>query len=216
LDFIIKDVHTGKKYNADLGRKDVVEALADVRTQMELLHKEIRDERLKKLWRDVANKNMPNSFEVQLGDYVLWSRVDERKYPKLAVTWLGPYVVTEVRECSCVIKNLLTNACREAHNSRLKLYAESSFEVSETMRELISEQGLLITIQEIAAIRYNSTYAGWEVFVRWTGLEEVESTWEKLQDIYHDAPVVAKKFVATIKDRKVREQVEKDIKAYPR
>jgi transposase InsO family protein len=216
LDFIIKDVHTGKKHSGDLTTDEVVNALATVRKHMELIHKEIRDEREKKMWRGVASGNNLNNFEVQLGDYVLWSRVDDRKYPKLAVTWLGPYVVTEVRQCSCMIKHLLTNVSREAHNSRLKLYAESSFEISETMRELISEQGLYITIQEIKEIRYNQTYDGWEVYVRWTGLEEIESTWEKLQDIYHDAPVVAQKFVASIKDRKLREKVEKDMKSFKR
>ncbi|KAF0717166.1 hypothetical protein As57867_002454, partial [Aphanomyces stellatus] len=114
----------------DLTKSAFVDALEGAKRHLESLHKEIRDARQKKTWRDIAKQNNRRvDLEVQEGDYVLWSRVDERKYPKLAVTWLGPYRVTEVLDCSCMIEHLLSHEVREAHNSRLKLYAESSYMV---------------------------------------------------------------------------------------
>ncbi|KAF0684378.1 Aste57867_23613 [Aphanomyces stellatus] len=110
-----------------------------------------------------------------------------------------------------MIEHLLSHEVREAHNSRLKLYAESSYMVSEEIHELISEQGMMVRIREIAEIKYDSQTKEWIVYVFWAGLEDIEATWERLRDIARDAPDAAKKFISSLQDRAVRKQVEKDI-----
>ena len=87
---------------------DVRSGLDKLRTSLQVIHKQILDNneaRATKAMIATANAETCNVCE---GDYVLWSRVDENHHPKLLVTWLGPYRVTEVNEYSIEIKHLLT------------------------------------------------------------------------------------------------------------
>ncbi|RQM22183.1 hypothetical protein B5M09_011001 [Aphanomyces astaci] len=76
------------------------------------------------------------------GDNVLWSRVDERYYPQLLVTWIDPYCVKSVGEISVVLDHLVTHEEREAHSSHVMMYEEASFEVTEEILEHVSSKEL--------------------------------------------------------------------------
>ncbi|RHY93883.1 hypothetical protein DYB31_007403 [Aphanomyces astaci] len=72
---------------------------------------------------------------VSEGDYVLWSRVDKRYHPKMLATWTASYRAKEVGEFSVVLEHLVTHELWEVHTSRVKLYAEDSFEVTDEILE---------------------------------------------------------------------------------
>ncbi|KAG6592663.1 uncharacterized protein IUM83_12542 [Phytophthora cinnamomi] len=55
------------------------------------------------------------------GDYVLWSRVDQRlQGGKLLVRWVGPFQVVKALPHSFLVRHLLTGAEYDVHGSRLK------------------------------------------------------------------------------------------------
>ncbi|ETV65102.1 hypothetical protein H257_18092 [Aphanomyces astaci] len=105
-------------------RLDIPKNLDKLRASLQVMHKE--------------------RCNVSEGDFVLWSRVDERYHPKLLVTWTGLYRIKEVGEFSVVLEHLVTLELREAHTSRVKLYIEYSFEVTEEILEHVSEQGIML------------------------------------------------------------------------
>lgn len=93
-----------------------------------------------------------------LGDFVLWSRVDNRLADnKLMVRWVGPFRVTEVLPYSYMIEHLLRGETYEVHASRLKFYADSSIDVTHEIIEHVALQGITLAVNEILGHRYNST-----------------------------------------------------------
>ncbi|ETV73107.1 hypothetical protein H257_11931 [Aphanomyces astaci] len=132
-------------------------------------------------------------------NYVLWSRVDERYHPKLLVTWTGPYRVKEVGEFSVVLEHLVTHELRKAHASRVKLYAEDSFKVTEEILEHVSEQGIMLKVKSIAGHKFVPDVKDFMLEVLWEGFEDIESSWEPLQMLMHECPAVVKNYVEGVK-----------------
>ncbi|KAH9082770.1 hypothetical protein LEN26_021161 [Aphanomyces euteiches] len=146
------------------------------------------------------------------GDYVLWSHVDEAHHPKLLVTWVGPYRVVEVNEFSAKIEQLITKEQRDAHMSRLKMYAESSFEVTEEILEHVADQGILLMVEHIAAHKFDKNRDWYYMLVHWEGFESIEASWEEVTHLVRDCPAVVQAYVEALKPGKYREQLASRIK----
>ncbi|KAF4140358.1 hypothetical protein GN958_ATG10522 [Phytophthora infestans] len=70
--------------------------------------------------------------QFDIGDYVLYADVWQHTRSQLRVSWCRPAQVTgTVSNWIFVIENLITGQGREAHASRLKVYADSSLNVSD-------------------------------------------------------------------------------------
>ncbi|RHY45543.1 hypothetical protein DYB30_012425 [Aphanomyces astaci] len=91
---------------------------------------------------------------VSEGDYVLWSRVDKRYHPKMLATWTASYRAKEVGEFSVVLEHLVTHELWEVHTSRVKLYAEDSFEVTDEILEHVSEKEIMLKVKSIAGHKF--------------------------------------------------------------
>ncbi|KAH9114486.1 hypothetical protein AeMF1_011427 [Aphanomyces euteiches] len=114
LDVIVLGVDEGLR-DVELSSVDVRSSLEELRQSVQAGHKQVlqkNETRAQKATAATANAEACNVCE---GDNVLWSRVDENHHPKLLVTWLGPYRVTEVGEYSVEIEHLLTKERRQAH-----------------------------------------------------------------------------------------------------
>ncbi|OWZ14903.1 hypothetical protein PHMEG_00011537 [Phytophthora megakarya] len=133
----------------------------------------------------------PN-FDV--GDYVLRSRVDQKHNDKLLVTWIGPYQVVQADEHSFRVKHLVTGTEHDVHSSRLKFYADDSFEVTEEIREHVAAQGIMLTVAELIEHRWNNAKSAYEILVSWKGLEPIEDSWETLPGLCKDIPVMVKSY----------------------
>ena len=179
--------------------------MKNVQASMAGLHKAIVDKRAAVTARREAARTHMEHFIANVGDYVLWSRVDEKRYPKLLVTWLGPYKIVEVTMYSCTIKHIITGIERQVHTSRLKPFAESSYNITEEIREHVSQQAVSLKIREISDVRYDRSLRQWEICCLWEGLEDIESSWERFKSIATDAPAVAKKFAKDVKDQRIKE-----------
>ncbi|ETV64781.1 hypothetical protein H257_18395 [Aphanomyces astaci] len=105
----------------------------------------------------------------------------------------------EVGEFSVVLEHLVTHELREAHASRVKLYAEDSFEVTEEILEHVSEQGIMLKVKSIAGHKFVPDVKDFMLEVLWEGFEDIESSWEPLQKLMHECPAVVKNYVEGVK-----------------
>jgi hypothetical protein len=117
----------------------------------------------------------------------------------------GAVKIVEVTMYSCTIKLIITGVERQVHTSRLKPFAESSYNISEEIREHVSQQAVSLKIREISDVRYDRSLRQWEICCLWEGLEDIESSWEWFKSIATDAPAVAKKFAKDVKDPTIKE-----------
>ncbi|ETV69473.1 hypothetical protein H257_14843 [Aphanomyces astaci] len=163
------------------------------------MHKEVLD---KSAMRAVKATEKYEQCNVSEGDYVLWSRVDERYHPKLL----------EVGEFSVVLEHLVTHELREAHASRVKLYAEDSFEVTEEILEHVSEKGIMLKVKSIAGHKFVPDVKDFMLQVLWEGFEDIESSWEPLQKLMYECPAVVKNYVEGVKTASEGDALRKAMK----
>ncbi|ETP46161.1 hypothetical protein F442_07551 [Phytophthora nicotianae P10297] len=131
---------------------------------------------------------------------VLRSRVDQKHNNKLLVTWIGSNQVIDTDEHSFCVHHLLTGVEADVHASRLKVYADASFGVTEEIREHVAAQGIVLTVAELKEHRWNSAKKCHEILVGWKGLEPIEDSWESLSSLYKDIPVMVKQYIAASSD----------------
>jgi hypothetical protein len=104
----------------DWSKENIAESMARWRESLKVIQKAVAEKREAAAEKAMAKNKRSQECNVQVGDYVPWSRVDERRYSKLLVTWIGPYRVVEVAELYLVIEHLLTSEKRKAHTSSFK------------------------------------------------------------------------------------------------
>ncbi|GMF18547.1 unnamed protein product [Phytophthora fragariaefolia] len=110
----------------------------------------------------------------QVGDFVLWSRVDKRmRGSKLLVRWVGPFRVPKALFHSFIVAHLLTSDEFEVHGSRLKHYCDSDLGATAEIREHVASQGIVLGVRAIVDHRFEPTAQEWQLLVAWRGLEEL-------------------------------------------
>ncbi|OWZ00171.1 hypothetical protein PHMEG_00028706, partial [Phytophthora megakarya] len=162
------------------------------------------DRQLKEI--TLLNKRKSRGAQVvnfSVGDYVLRSRVDERRHSKLLVTWVGPYVITRADSHSFRVRHLITGAEQDVHASRLKFYADSDLEVTEELLEHVAAQGIVLKVKQLIKHKWNEQSRGFELLVSWCGLETIENSWEPLQSLAKDVPALIHDYVAAANDAKL-------------
>ncbi|KAH9121386.1 hypothetical protein AeMF1_006872 [Aphanomyces euteiches] len=135
MDLLLDSEKKVVEAQVDWSKDNIQKTLFKLQESMHQLHKEIVEQNHAKQDKARERTSQYPVCNADRGDYVLWSRVDEAHHPKLLVTWVGPYRVVEVNEFSARIEHLITKEQRDAHMSRLKMYAESSFEVTDEILE---------------------------------------------------------------------------------
>ncbi|KAJ0406597.1 hypothetical protein ATCC90586_003108 [Pythium insidiosum] len=91
---------------------------------------------------------------------------------------------------------------------RESFYADSSFEVTEEVREHIAGQGTVMTVDKLLEHRWHKGKKDFELLVAWKGLEPIENSWETLASLYKDIPVMVKTYTSASKDQALQRRVE--------
>ncbi|KAF0683199.1 Aste57867_24731 [Aphanomyces stellatus] len=185
----------------------------DRKASLRELHKEICDSNEARQVKAFGRTLDYNAINAEVGDYVLWSRVDEVRYPKLLVTWIGPYKVVEVNEYSAKIEHLATNEQRDAHTSRLKMYADASFNITEEILEHVSNQGVLLKVERITATKFDKASGGFLMQVYWGGFEDIEASWEPMKQLAQDCPAIIRAYVDGLKAGLEKDRLAKALAA---
>ena len=148
----------------------------------------------------LIRKNMIN-----IGDFVLWSRVDHDKAygknKKLLATWIGPFqVVDHVSFTGFKIRHLISGKCIVAHQSRLKFYSNKDLEISVELKDHIFNQGIVFEVEAI--LNYKKVKKDYFILVKWKGIQDIENSWEPMKNIKEDTPQILKKFMNTLDVKK--------------
>ncbi|ETM37329.1 hypothetical protein L914_16107 [Phytophthora nicotianae] len=141
-----------------------------------------------------AKNGVAANFDV--GYFVLWSRIDQRlPNNTLLGQWVGPFQVVAERAHSFQIRHLVTGAEYEAHATRLKYYVDSALSVTEEILEFVAGQGMIMTVKYITVHQYNDTLQRWNLKVSWTGQQSIEDSWESVDELLKDVPVLVREYV---------------------
>lgn len=178
----------------------IKQSLATLRTSIKDMHRAVNDKREKITLLNKKKSRGAQLVNFVVGDYVLRSRVDERRHNKLLVTWVGPYVVTRADSHSFRVRQLVTGAEQDVHASRLKFYADSDLEVTDELLEHVASQGIVLKVESIVKHRWNDQSQGFELLVSWCDLETIKDSWEPLQSLTHDVSVLVDAYISRTND----------------
>jgi hypothetical protein len=160
---------------------------------MDNLHKKVadimksnRDRRRQKL-----NENI-KPYKFGLGDYVLVAIPKQKIRSKLQVVWSGPQRITNViSDWVFEVENVQGGKKQIVHVNRLRFYSEVSPETEIPCSVLQTEQ--LFQVDELLKLR--SGRRGWAILVSWLGFTDEDRTWEPVQNLYEDIPLILHDFL---------------------
>ncbi|ETN08089.1 hypothetical protein PPTG_11957 [Phytophthora nicotianae INRA-310] len=177
-----------------IGRK-----LRDLRESIQVMHKAVAVERDRQTQRNKKGQRGAKKVNFSVGDFVLRSRVDQKHQDKLLVTWIGPYQIVKADVHSFVVRHLATGAESDVHASRLKYYADKDFEVTEEVIEHVASQGIVLAVAELKENRWCAVKRDYELLVLWKGLDPIEDSWEPLQSLWKEIPVMIRAYAERTK-----------------
>ena len=106
---------------------------------------------------------------------------------------MGPYRVVETfNEWVYVVEDVVTNKRKSVHVQRMRLFAEESFEVTEDIRTQAAYDDQT-HVESLVDWRETDDEL-LELRVRWLGFTPAEDTWEPVEQLHEDQPVIVKRF----------------------
>ena len=179
-----------------LRKERVQEYITNLQDTIITMYKSVDKQRKRN---QLYNKNNHYSIKCNfdIGDYVLWSRVDKpSKKSKLSCFWIRPYQVMKERsENIYLIKDLMKDKEFEAHASRLKYYTGKDMVVDDNLKEFITSQDTLVEVEAIKDHRFNKDTKREELLIKWRGFDDSENTWEPLDIMKEDMPQEVNKYL---------------------
>ncbi|KAH9089265.1 hypothetical protein Ae201684P_001468 [Aphanomyces euteiches] len=170
--------------------------MAELHEAMNQLHRDLASTSAKK--RRQARERQAKKKAVQLqkfsvGDFVLVGHVT-RHANKLTLHWRGPSkIVRVVTDYVMETQELVPPYDLSLHHAyRLKMYCEGGRDVSEDLADHIAfgNEGFH------------------QALVYWLGLDEDEASWEPVQSLYEDIPVIFRRWVNQSQDEEVKKMAE--------
>jgi len=157
---------------------------------LDVIHQEVETmtEQQRDRHRKLASKNRQR-VNFQVGDYVLIAKNVTKSNSKLYLTWKGPYRITASRHGYVFdVADIITDDTRVVHGERMKLYADSSLDVTEAIKLQKSFDDESFIIEQILDVKDDLC------LIKWLGFTEVENSWEPIQVILNDAPKLLEAF----------------------
>ena len=100
------------------------------------------------------------------------------------------------------MRDLISAKDMFVHSNRLKFYADSSLNVTQTLLDTINHNDVHYnTVTKLLDLQYNRTRKQWEVQARWRGFSHEEPTWEPLDNMHKDIPEMLNKFLKSFSDK---------------
>jgi len=119
----------------------------------------------------------------QVGDYVLIAKNVTRSNSKLYLTWKGPYRIVASRYGYVFdVEDIITSDVHVVHGERMKLYSDSSLDVTDSIKLQKSFDDESFIIEKILEVKDN------QCLIKWLGFADLENSWEPMEVIVQDAP----------------------------
>jgi len=141
-----------------------------------------------------------------IGDFVLFGRLQRNVRRKLSLKWHGPRRVTRIiSNFLFEIEDLRSGKKSVAHGSRLKFFRNSSYNVSdECLDQLAFQDGELCVVDKFVDIRMHE--GAFQVLCEWKGFDEEDPAWEDIDTMRQDVPVLLQEFLEELKKHGTSEQ----------
>ncbi|KAE8886173.1 hypothetical protein PF003_g29779 [Phytophthora fragariae] len=194
--------------------------LASVRTAFDGMHLELTNASEKR--RGAARERHAKKKGVVLpkfseGDFVLAATATGRSGNKLALVWRGPkHIIKALNDYTFEVQDLVEPFALEIrHASRLQLYRDAERgRAEELVEQAVHDQGGHL-VEALRACRVSPDTQQWEVQVKWYGLDELEESWEPVETIREDVPVLLKAFLNDGGDDPARLALSRALEARP-
>jgi hypothetical protein len=160
--------------------------------------------------RKKAHRKGEKEIDFEIGDYVLISRINDKGKDKTRNLWSGPARITaKINDRLFETTNLVSNITRQHHADFLKRYSDKHLTVTKQLRDFIAHGGGAAIITRIGNHRLNGRT--WELQIFWQGYPDDEATWEPLQTINQDAPVLVRRYINSIENPEIKRQINTTI-----
>ena len=145
-----------------------------------------------RVYNDKRAGKLARPVDFDIGDFVLVYSAKKRN--KLRVMWTGPFrVVDTINAAVYVCEHLVTGARSSVHAQRIRMYADSTLEVTTDLRDQAAHDMLEYFPDSIVGWREGDE-GTLELKIHWLGLESSEDSWEPLNTFYEDAPTMVKRY----------------------
>jgi len=171
--------------------------LSDLQDHLMVIHHdvEVMTEQQRERHRKLASKNRLK-VNFQVGDYVLIAKNVTKSNSKLYLTWKGPFHILSSRNGYVFkVADIVTQETRIVHGERMKLYADSSLDVTEPIKLQKSFDDESFIIEKVLDVKDDCC------FIKWLGFTEAENSWEPLEVILSDAPLLLKQHQESVSIR---------------
>ena len=178
---------------------------AEVAAALEGIHRTIDRARQDRQCQNAKSRSkISRHHNFIVGDYVLVARV-QKAGDKLKARWTGPHrIVQTVSDHVVMVEDIVNDRrTREVHTQRVRPYADSLLNVTETIKRHAerSDGQVLLGVDRLLKVRENENTNDIEILVAWQGFEEAEFSWEPAVNILEDVPKLYKALLRGLKKK---------------
>jgi hypothetical protein len=143
----------------------------------------------------------PGEEEVDfdVGDYVLLAQsAIARRTDKTKPIWVGPArIIERLNARRFKVQNIINNNIFDMHAEHLKKYADSSLKITTQLKDFVAHGGSPALVADILA--HDISKADNILFkVAWEGYPLDEATWESIQTLAKDVPVLLRRYINAV------------------
>ena len=202
LDAVLFTTDSLRKIEQRLSKDKIREISDNLLNALQEMHKKIetsiaeqrakhRDQRLKK------KRLIVDNF---VRDWVMVASIQGVFEDKLKAKWTGPFQIIDVltpftfkvqsiHEENPVVKTV--------HCQRMRFYAKD-IEISEELLNFVSQEKEAYQVSHFKGLRSNGS--SYDVHVHWLGFEDNEDSWEPVEKLYEDVPLLLHEFLKSHPD----------------
>jgi hypothetical protein len=171
--------------------------VAAMQHSLAAIHLEVRSKRERRALRALQDKSGRYTVNFNVGDFVLLSMVCHKSRSKLSKRYTGPWQVTEALTNHVYrVQQLIDDEVQIVHAMRLKLYSDSSLNLSadETRLAAYDESGYEVDC--FIGHRFDADSQCAQLEVRWVGFPESDTSFVDVQSLYDDVPALVLTYLA--------------------
>ena len=186
--------------------------------------REVIDERAEKVYKFVElmrrkqnrqiNKRQKRGIIMNFhpGEWVLISKTNtKRATNKIKLTWSGPCQVVEIISDNVYKVRTLTNKFSVIHASRMWYYDSKEYVPETELKEIFTNDWGHLEVNKIKGLKIIEGY--YQVLVSWLGFEAITDSWEPLEEIYNEIPMLIDAYLLEMPNNLLKKKVTKYVES---
>jgi len=166
----------------------------ELSASLALMHKAV-DEQVSSKRAANRRRRLKHSTKINfgLGDFVLVAIPKQKVRNKMQIVWSGPYRIIEVLSDHVFkVESLDTSKTQIVHAQRIRFYCEKDL-LAEDFHTYEIDEKEKFEISDLLDIK--TTSSGYSIKVSWLGFDSSDDSWEPINQIYEDIPLILHDFL---------------------